>query len=71
MGTFAASKVQGFSDEEAVKRASYAGAFKAMKQETGGSPTKTELDAFIQKVEALTCISILLFLLKTVSPSKR
>ena len=54
IGAFAASKVHGVSDEVAVTRANYAGAFKATKQETRGSPTKAELDAFIQKVEALT-----------------
>lgn len=54
IGAFAASKVRGVSDEDAVKRANYAGAFKATKQETRGSPTKAELDAFIKKVEAVT-----------------
>jgi len=52
IGSFAASKVQGLSDEEAVKTANYAGAFKATRQETRGSPTKTEFDVFIKRVEA-------------------
>ena len=52
IGSFAASKVQGSSDEVAVRKANYAGALKATRQETRGSPTKAELDAFIKRVEA-------------------
>jgi ribokinase len=50
IGSFAASMVHGLSDDVTVKRANYAGAFKATRSETRGSPTKTELDAFIKKV---------------------
>jgi ribokinase len=53
IGAYASSKVQGLSDEEAVTRANYAGAFKATRQETRGSPTKVEFETFIKKIQAL------------------
>jgi ribokinase len=53
IGSLAASKVCGASDEEAVETANYAGAFKATRSETRGSPTKAELAAFIEKIETL------------------
>ena len=53
VGTFAAFKSQGYSDEEALKRANCAGAFKATKEETRGSPTREELEFLLEKVERL------------------
>jgi len=38
LGVFAASKSQGFEDKEALERANLAGALKATKPETRGSP---------------------------------
>jgi ribokinase len=54
LGSFAASKVRGFSDENTLTMANYAGAFKATRSETRGSPTKAELDAFIRKARSIT-----------------
>jgi len=44
LGVFAASKAQGLDDIEAVERANLAGALKATKPETRGSPRKEELE---------------------------
>jgi ribokinase len=52
IGAFAAAKVRGVSDADAVTRATFVGAFKATKQETRGCPTEAELDAFLRTVEA-------------------
>lgn len=51
IGAFAALKVQGASDEEAVQQANFSGAFKATREETRGSPTRTELMAFVKKFQ--------------------
>ncbi|MEM0287590.1 MAG: carbohydrate kinase family protein [Nitrososphaerota archaeon] len=47
IGCFAASIAEGMDDVSALERANYAGAYKATKHETRGSPTKEELDEFI------------------------
>jgi len=52
------SKVQGLSDEESIQRANYAGAFKATRQETRGSATKTELEAFIKRLNHIRNVRI-------------
>lgn len=46
-GVFVASKVENFSDKEALKRANLAGALKATKWETRGSPVRSELEHFL------------------------
>ena len=43
IGGFASAKVEGLGDEEALRRASAAGSFKATKKETRGGPTRQEL----------------------------
>lgn len=48
LGVFAASKSQGFEDREALERANLAGALKATKPETRGSPTKKELETYLK-----------------------
>jgi ribokinase len=47
LGVFAASKAEGFDDIEALERANLAGALKATKAETRGSPEKEELGRFL------------------------
>jgi len=47
LGVFAAYKSQGLGDEEALERANLAGALKATKSETRGSPTKDELERYL------------------------
>ncbi len=49
VGAFAAHKILGKSDSEALKYANMAGALKATKPETRGSPTKKELDEAYKK----------------------
>ncbi len=53
IGAFASAKVLGFDDLEALKWANTAGAFKATKIETRGSPKKDELLDLLRKAEAL------------------
>jgi len=53
IGALAAFKSQGYSDEEALKRANCAGAFKATREETRGSPTREELELLLEKVNKL------------------
>lgn len=48
LGVFAAYKSQGLEDEEALERANLAGALKATKSETRGSPTKAELERYLE-----------------------
>jgi len=48
LGVFVASKAQGLEDKEALERANLAGALKATKSETRGSPTKEELGRFLK-----------------------
>jgi len=50
LGVLSASLVSGFEVSEALKRANLAGAFKATRPETRGSPTGRELEEFAQKV---------------------
>ena len=50
LGVLSASLVSGFEVSEALKRANLAGAFKATRPETRGSPTWRELEEFAQKV---------------------
>jgi ribokinase len=47
LGVFAAYKSQGLEDEEALERANLAGALKATKPETRGSPTRGELERYL------------------------
>ncbi len=47
LGVFAAYKSQGLEDEEALERANLAGALKATKPETRGSPTRRELERYL------------------------
>jgi len=49
VGTFAAYKVLGLSDMEALKHGNMAAALKAARPETRGSPTRKELEEFYQK----------------------
>jgi ribokinase len=46
-GVFVASKIENLSDEESLKRANLAGALKATKRETRGSPVRSELEHFL------------------------
>jgi len=48
LGVFAASKAQGISDAEALERANLAGALKATKPETRGSPRKEDLERYLR-----------------------
>ncbi len=47
LGMFMASKSQSLDDEECLERANLAGALKATKPETRGSPTKTEFEKYL------------------------
>jgi len=47
IGAFAASKVQGYEDIEALRRGCAAGSFKATRKETRGGPTKRELEELL------------------------
>jgi len=47
LGVFAASKAQGLDDVEALERANLAGALKATRPETRGSPRKEELERYL------------------------
>jgi len=48
LGVFIASKAEGSDDKEALERANLAGALKATRQETRGSPKKTELEKCLE-----------------------
>ena len=52
VGAFAAYKVLGLSDMEALKHGNMAAALKAGRPETRGSPTRKELEEFYQKYSA-------------------
>ena len=52
LGVFIASKAEGLSDKEALERANLAGALKATKQETRGSPSKDDLDRYLESAES-------------------
>jgi ribokinase len=52
VGAFAAYKVLGLADIEALKHGNMAAAFKACRPETRGSPTRKELEEFYQKYSA-------------------
>lgn len=51
LGAFSASKAQGLSDKAALERANLAGALKATKPETRGSPAKTELERYLKFIK--------------------
>jgi len=53
IGAFAASKAQGYGDLEALRRANAAGAFKATRLETRGSPTAEELEKLLEVMDRL------------------
>lgn len=48
LGVFAASKTGGLEDKEALERANLAGALKATKPETRGSPSRRELEKYLR-----------------------
>jgi len=52
LGVFIASKAEGSGDKKALERANLAGALKATKQETRGSPSKDELETYLQFAES-------------------
>jgi len=54
VGAFAAYKVLGLTDIEALKHGNMAAALKAGRPETRGSPTRKELEEFYQKYSSLT-----------------
>jgi len=47
LGVFVASKAEGLKDGEALERANMAGALKATRPETRGSPTRRELEKYL------------------------
>jgi len=47
LGVFTASKAEGFDDKESLERANLAGAIKATRYETRGSPSKIELARYL------------------------
>jgi len=47
LGVFVASKAEGLKDEEALERANLAGALKATRPETRGSPKRQELEKYL------------------------
>jgi ribokinase len=52
LGMFVASKSQSLDDEECLERANLAGALKATKPETRGSPTRTEFEKYLMHKKA-------------------
>ena len=56
LGVFIASKAEGSSDNEALERANLAGALKATKQETRGSPSKDELEKYLEFAQSAKAI---------------
>ncbi|MFQ6075583.1 MAG: carbohydrate kinase family protein [Candidatus Bathyarchaeia archaeon] len=50
LGVFLASKAEGLSDREALMRANVAGASKATRPETRGSPTRAELERWLERL---------------------
>ncbi|MGD2201103.1 MAG: carbohydrate kinase family protein [Candidatus Bathyarchaeota archaeon] len=54
IGAFAASKVEGSGDLEALRRGCAAGAFKATRKETRGGPVTGELDELLAEWESLS-----------------
>jgi ribokinase len=53
IGAFAASKVEGFDDMEALRRGCAAGSFKATRKETRGGPTAEQLRGMLRRWEKL------------------
>lgn len=53
LGAFSAAKAMSLSDEESVRWANWAGALKATKPETRGSPTRDELEKWITRTDTL------------------
>jgi ribokinase len=49
LGAFAASLVQGLDEEEALRRGCAAGAYKATRRETRGSPRREELLTLLER----------------------
>lgn len=56
LGVFIASKAEGFDDKESLERANLAGALKATRYETRGSPTRAELELNLRFKERGKCI---------------
>lgn len=48
LGVFTASKAEGFDDRDALERANLAGAIKATKPETRGSPLRPDLEKYLE-----------------------
>jgi ribokinase len=53
IGSFAAAKVEGMDDMEALRRGCAAGSFKATRKETRGGPTAEKLDEMLRKWKSL------------------
>ncbi|RLI07508.1 hypothetical protein DRO24_02865, partial [Candidatus Bathyarchaeota archaeon] len=53
LGAFAASLVEGLSEEEALRRGCAAGAYKATRRETRGSPRRGELLELLERWRTL------------------
>jgi ribokinase len=53
IGAFAAAKVEGMDDREALRRGCAAGSFKATRLETRGGPTARELDDILRRWQEL------------------
>ncbi len=53
IGAFAAAKVEGMSDIDALRRGCAAGSFKATRMETRGGPTEEELEEMLRRWEEL------------------
>lgn len=51
IGAFAAAKVEGLDDTEALRLGNAAGAYKATKKETRGGPTRTQLHDFLKRLK--------------------
>ncbi len=51
LGVFVASKAEGLDDWDALERANLAGALKAAKPETRGSPTRSELEKYLRLIK--------------------
>ena len=53
IGAFASYKYLGFDDVDALVRANVAGAFKATRPETRGSPTRQQLEEMYERAKQL------------------
>ena len=58
LGAFSAARALNLSDEEALNWANWAGALKATKAETRGSPTRSELDTWTARTRTHEATSV-------------